>query len=433
MMKKSLTWIAAFALLSGCAAQTEPPAAAPLKPAEAARLRQAGAEVLFWSQEQRDANFRKMEQIFPTKTGQGGRPRASAPRGRFDRAGARRCRDRRVRRRPEYCRHDRPPRRPVRLERYARGFGPEQRWTSFSVAKSLTSTLAGAAVKDGHIRSLDDPVVKYVPELKGSGYDGVTVRQVLTMSSGVRWNEDYSDPKSDVAQMFAAPPPPGMDVTVAYLRGLPRAAEPGTKWNYNTAETNLAGVIVSRAVGRPLSAYASEKIWRPYGMEADAFWQVDERGHEIAGCCLSARLRDYARIGQFMLDGGMAGGKGRSAAHLDRRCDQDAADLPGRTRRLRLSMVDDAAGLCRPRHFRPDDLDRSGAADRDRRVTSSRCPVSKSLRSRSRIASATALGGFSLLRSSPGKASCAHVGGGGAGIDDGDAGRGRSSASRRHS
>jgi CubicO group peptidase (beta-lactamase class C family) len=194
----------------------------------------------------------------------------------------------------------------VRLERYARGFGPEGRWTSFSVAKSLTSNLVGAAVRDGHIKSLADPVTRYVPELAGSGYDGVTVGQVLTMSSGVRWNEDYADPKSDVARMFAETPPPGMDVTVGYMRNLPRAADPGTRWNYNTGETNLVGVIVSRAVKKPLSIYASEQIWRPYGMEADAFWQVDERGHEIAGCCLSARLRDYARIGQFMLDGGKA-------------------------------------------------------------------------------------------------------------------------------
>lgn len=308
-MKKGMMWAASLALLAGCAAPGEPVTTAELKPQQAARLRQASAEVLFWTQEQRDSNFRKMEQIFPTRVVKaGGRPRPLVLGSSIEPvlgvkavddfisaqniAGLIVLQDGKV-----------------RLERYARGFGPEQRWTSFSVAKSLTSTLAGAAVKDGFIRSLDDPVVRYVPELKGSGYDGVTVRQVLTMSSGVRWNEDYSDPGSDVARMFATPPPPGLDVTVAYLRNLPRAAEPGTKWNYNTAETNLAGVIVSRAVKTPLSIYASQKIWRPYGMEADAFWQVDERGHEIAGCCLSARLRDYARIGQFMLDGGTAGGK----------------------------------------------------------------------------------------------------------------------------
>lgn len=308
-MGKTLIWAASLALLAGCATQGDRPATAEIKPQDAARLRQAGAEVLFWSQEQRDANFRQMEQIFPTKTVKaGGRARpltigvsiepALGTKALDDFIAAQNIAGLIVLRNGQ-----------VRLERYARGFRPEQRWTSFSVAKSLTSTLAGAAVKDGNIRSLDDPVTRYVPELAGSGYDGVTVRQVLTMSSGVRWNEDYTDPKSDVARMFSTPSPPGVDVTVGYLRNLPRAAEPGTKWNYNTAETNLAGVIVSRAVGRPLSTYASEKIWRPYGMEADAFWQVDERGQEIAGCCLSARLRDYARIGQFMLDGGMAGGR----------------------------------------------------------------------------------------------------------------------------
>jgi CubicO group peptidase (beta-lactamase class C family) len=273
---------------------------------EAARLRQAGAEVLFWSQEQRDANFRTMESIFPTRVVRaGGAPRPLA-------AGADIASLLGTERIDAFMAdqnvaglivvHDGV----VRLERYARGFSAEQRWTSFSVAKSLTSTLVGAAIADGHIGSLDDPVTDYVPELAGSGYDGVTIAQVLTMTSGVRWNEDYTDPTSDVARMFATPPPEGQDVTVAYLSRLPRAAEPGMRWNYNTAETNLIGVIVSRATGRPLTDYLSETIWRPYGMEADAFWQVDERGHEIAGCCISARLRDYARIGQFMLDGGAA-------------------------------------------------------------------------------------------------------------------------------
>jgi CubicO group peptidase (beta-lactamase class C family) len=293
-------------VLSGCAAALEPPQVR-FAPEEAARLRQAGAEVLFWNQEQRDANFRTMETIFPTNViGASGRARPLAEGAPLPVDSARIdaliesqniaalivIQDGRI-----------------RLERYARGFGPEQRWTSFSVAKSLTSTLVGAAVRDGHIRSLDDPVTRYIPELAGSGYDGVTISQVLTMSSGVRWNEDYADPASDVARMFAMPPPEGMDVTVAYLRNLPRAAEPGTRWNYNTAETNLIGVIIRRAVGRPLAQYASEKIWRPYGMEADAFWQLDEGGHEIAGCCISARARDYARIGQFILDGGRAEGR----------------------------------------------------------------------------------------------------------------------------
>ncbi len=192
----------------------------------------------------------------------------------------------------------------VRLERYARGFSRTDRYTSFSVAKSLTSTLVGAAVQDGFIKSVDDPVTRYIPELAGSAYDGVTVRQVLTMTSGVKWNEDYTDPKSDVAQMYAKPVPAGVDPTVAYLRTLPREAAPGAKWVYKTGETNLIGVLVTKATGKSLTDYAEEKIWRPYGMERDLFWMVDQSGQNIGGCCLSASLRDYARIGQFVLDGG---------------------------------------------------------------------------------------------------------------------------------
>ncbi|MFN3944837.1 MAG: serine hydrolase domain-containing protein [Allosphingosinicella sp.] len=302
-MTRSLLSLAAAMLLSGCA--VAPPPEPALSSADTARLRQAGAEVLFWSQEQRDANFRTMETIFPTRMIRAGgraRPLAQGAPLPVDETMIEEFVESQNIAALIVLQDGR-----IRLERYARGFTPEQRWTSFSVAKSLTSTLVGAAVRDGHIASLDDPVTRYVPELAGSAYDGVSVRHVLTMSSGVRWNEDYTDPASDVARMFAEPPPEGMDVTVAYLRKLPRAAEPGTRWNYNTAETNLIGVVVSRAVGKPLARYASERIWRPYGMEADAFWQLDERGHEIAGCCISARARDYARIGQFMLDGGRAG------------------------------------------------------------------------------------------------------------------------------
>lgn len=197
----------------------------------------------------------------------------------------------------------------IRKEQYALGFDASKRWTSFSVAKSFTSTLVGAAVKDGAIKSLDDDVTLYIPALKGSGYDGVTVRQVLTMTSGVRWNEDYEDPKSDVALFNLQQPVAGEDVTVSYLKTLPRAAEPGTTWNYNTGETNLIGVLVSSATGKSLSDYLSEKIWQPYGMEQDAIWLTGPTGHEISGCCISASLRDYARLGEFIRGGAVAGGE----------------------------------------------------------------------------------------------------------------------------
>lgn len=192
----------------------------------------------------------------------------------------------------------------VRLERYGLGFDATGRWTSFSVAKSFTSTLVGAAVQDGAIKSLDDKVSQYIPDLRGSAYDDVTVRQLLTMSSGVRWNEDYEDPKADVAQFNVVAPDPGVDATVSYLRKLPRAHPPGTVWHYNTGETNLIGVLVSSAVKKPLAQYLQEKIWQPAGMEAPATWLKGKTGHEIAGCCLQAATRDFARFGLFVLAGG---------------------------------------------------------------------------------------------------------------------------------
>lgn len=195
------------------------------------------------------------------------------------------------------------------LERYGLGRKPADRWTSFSVAKSVTSTLVGAAIQDGKIKSLEAPVTDYIPELKGSAYQGVTIRQMLMMSSGVKWNEDYVDPKSDVAVAGTTILEPGVDPMVSYLRKLPRANPPGSKFNYNTGETDLVGVLVAKAVGEPLAQYASEKVWRPYGMERDAVWMTDLGGYERGGCCISMTLRDYARVGQFILGGGKAGGK----------------------------------------------------------------------------------------------------------------------------
>ena len=195
----------------------------------------------------------------------------------------------------------------ILLERYGLGRQPAERWTSFSVAKSLTSTLVGAAIKDGKIAGLNAPVTDYIPELKGSGYDGVTVRQLLMMSSGVKWNEDYTDPKSDVANAGATPGEDGMNAMVSYMRRLPRAHPPGEVFNYNTGETDLAGVLVAKATGMSLSDYASEKIWKPYGMEQDAIWMLDSSGLERGGCCISMTLRDYGRVGQFILENGKAG------------------------------------------------------------------------------------------------------------------------------
>jgi CubicO group peptidase (beta-lactamase class C family) len=202
----------------------------------------------------------------------------------------------------------------VVLEKYALGRKPTDRWTTFSVAKSITSTLVGAAIKDGWIRSYYDDITYYLPELKGTAYDGVSLREAMTMQSGVKWNEKYADRKSDVAQAGQQPFEGGHPIVnnplLQYMAKLPRATEPGKTFNYNTGETDLVGLALARALaGKSLAQYASEKIWAPYGMEQDAIWMVDKAGLERGGCCISATLRDYARIGLFMLGGGKIDGK----------------------------------------------------------------------------------------------------------------------------
>ena len=197
----------------------------------------------------------------------------------------------------------------IRLERYGLGFDNSGRWTSFSMAKSVTSTLVGAALKDGFIKSMDDKVSAYIPEMKGSAYDDVSVRQLLTMTSGVKWNEDYADPNSDVARFNNHKPEEGVESLVDYMRKLPRAVPAGTRWLYSTGETNLVGVLVRRATNKPLATYLSEKIWVPAGMEQPATWLLSRSGNEISGCCIQAAPRDFARLGVFIADGARVDGK----------------------------------------------------------------------------------------------------------------------------
>jgi CubicO group peptidase (beta-lactamase class C family) len=195
-------------------------------------------------------------------------------------------------------------------ETYQRGNGLATHWMSMSVVKSITSTLVGAAIRDGFIKSLDDKVVDYVPALAGSAYEGVSVGEVLTMSSGVAWNETYTDPTSDRRELLRAQIAQKPGAAMAVMAALPRAGEPGTVHNYSTGETQVLGEIVFGAVGKPLAEYLSEKIWVPYGMAADAKWWLDSSdGVEIGGSGLSATLRDFARFGLFFLEGGVIDGK----------------------------------------------------------------------------------------------------------------------------
>jgi CubicO group peptidase (beta-lactamase class C family) len=188
----------------------------------------------------------------------------------------------------------------VVYERYELGNTEESRWISYSVAKSVTSLLVGAAIKDGYIRSVDEPVTDYIPRLRNSSYDESTIRDILQMSSGVAWTEDYADRESDINQVTW-----GTLQMYEYLRHKPREYEPGTVFNYNTAEANLLGTLIRSAVGNNLSTYLSEKIWQPFGMEHDAYWALtDDGGGEFGGSSLNATLRDYARLGLFAMRNG---------------------------------------------------------------------------------------------------------------------------------
>ncbi|MBC3872879.1 serine hydrolase domain-containing protein [Undibacterium flavidum] len=195
----------------------------------------------------------------------------------------------------------------IQAERYRYGNTPKTRWMSMSIAKSITSTLIGAALRDGKIKSLNDPVIKYVPNLKSSAYQQASVRDVLMMSSGARWSEAYSDPRSDRRHLLEAQIAQVSGAAMKVMASLPQQAAAGTRFNYNTGETQVAAQLLRNALGQSLSSYLSERIWSRFGMEADAYWWLDSpNGVEIGGSGISANLRDYGRFGLFMLAGGLA-------------------------------------------------------------------------------------------------------------------------------
>ncbi len=201
----------------------------------------------------------------------------------------------------------------VVLERYFGGAGETSTFTSMSVAKSFTSTLVGLALADGKIKSLDDPITDYVPELKGSAYDGVPIKAILQMSSGVKFTENYVlRQPSDMDQMFLRGMIEESEPLNDYLKGLTRARPPGEKFFYKGADTQALGWMVRRVTGESLADYLSEKVWQPMGMERDAFWNTDAPGAdgmEAAFTCLNATLRDYGRFGLMFLNHGKWNGK----------------------------------------------------------------------------------------------------------------------------
>ena len=198
----------------------------------------------------------------------------------------------------------------VAYETYQLGNTDKTRWMSMSIAKSITATLIGAAIKDGYIASLDALLTDYIPALKDSAYDGVTVQQVLQMTSGVGWNETYTDRSSDRRELLEAQiaQEPGGMLTV--MANLQRVAAPGSRWNYSTGETQVAAELLHAAIDRPISAYLTEKIWANMGMESRANWWLESPGGiEVGGSGFSATLRDYGRFGLLLLNEGVINGE----------------------------------------------------------------------------------------------------------------------------
>ncbi|MDH4125170.1 MAG: beta-lactamase family protein [Gammaproteobacteria bacterium] len=262
--------------------------------------------ILFWTVPQKIAGFRNMPQLTPTRSIAASQDPYPLPYKLADLSGlAFGFKDRELTLDDYMRRHNVAGLLVIKdgfvvYERYELGNTAESRWMSWSVAKSVTSLLLGAAIRDGYIKSVGEKVSDYLPRLKDSSYDEVTIRALLQMSSGVAWNEDYADPESDINTI-------NWDTLSVYeaLRHKPRVAPPGAVFSYNTAETNLVGTLLRAAIGNNLSAYLEEKIWQPFGMEFSASWNLTEvGGGEFGGSSLNATLRDYGRIGLFVLRNG---------------------------------------------------------------------------------------------------------------------------------
>jgi CubicO group peptidase (beta-lactamase class C family) len=188
------------------------------------------------------------------------------------------------------------------FEKYYRGNTKDSHTIAWSVTKSFVSALMGIAIQEGHIKSIDQKVSDYLPELNGSAYQDVTIKNLLQMSSGVSWNEDYSDRNSDINRF-------GRTLALGrsfekFVKTLEKDKEQGTYNRYNSSDTQVLGMIISKATGKTLSKYLEEKIWKTLGMQSKAWWMVDNQGHEFAAAGLSASLRDYARFGRLYLNHG---------------------------------------------------------------------------------------------------------------------------------
>ncbi|WP_171173464.1 serine hydrolase [Ruegeria sp. HKCCD8929] len=196
----------------------------------------------------------------------------------------------------------------IRYEEYFLGTGPDDRRISWSIAKSYLSALFGILLDEGAIASLDDPVVKYAPKLKGSAYETATIRNVLNMASGVTFDEDYLDYNSDINRMGRVVALGGeLDDFAASLKD--SFATPGETWQYVSIDTHVIGMVIRGATGRSVAELMAEKIIAPLGLEQDGYYITDGAGVAFVLGGLNFTTRDYARFGQMILQNGRYGGQ----------------------------------------------------------------------------------------------------------------------------
>ena len=196
----------------------------------------------------------------------------------------------------------------IEYEKYLHGADRNSRFVSQSISKSIVSILIGAAVTDGKIKSIDDPVDKYLPYLSSGGYRGVTIRSILEMATGVDYSEDYRDPHSGAAMIGAAIVigKPTFKEFVVSMK--PTDTKPGTKFNYQSVNTQVLGLLLEKVTGERLNQYAEEKLWKKIGAQSDAFFYESKSQPDIcAFACFNATIRDYARVGLMMMRGGELG------------------------------------------------------------------------------------------------------------------------------
>lgn len=194
----------------------------------------------------------------------------------------------------------------IQYEKYFKGYDKESIVPSFSMAKSVTSILIGCAIDEGLIKSVDEPITSYIPELKKNGLDKVTIKHLLQMTSGIKFNESYVNPFGDAASFYY-----GLNLRKE-IGKMKLKTEPGKKFEYVSANTQLLGLVLERSLkDKTITSYLQEKIWTPLEMEYDASWSIDRKknGLEKTFCCLNARARDFAKIGRLYKNKGNWNGK----------------------------------------------------------------------------------------------------------------------------